>query len=376
MRVAFDATALLGPRTGVGVVATEVLTRLARVEDLDVTAFGITWRGRSELARSVPAGVATARRPMAARPLRVAWARLDLPPIEWWTGPVDLVHSPNYVVPPARGAAELMSVHDLTFVHFPELCTADTLAYPPLIRRALRRGASIHTGSEFVAEEIRHTFGLAPERVTVVPYGVTELAAPGPGTDAAAGRRLAGAERFVLALGTVEPRKDLPSLVRAFGALADAHPDVSLVVAGPDGWGADALSSAIAASPHRDRIRRLGWVSDDQRAALLRGASVYAYPSIYEGFGLPPVEAMAAGTPVVTTRAGSLPEVVGDAATVVAPGDVDALGQAIADLLDDDALAQSRRAAGLARSRRYSWEATTEGLVELYRRLVDLHSAP
>ena len=375
MRLAFDATALLGPRTGVGVVAAEVLARLAHVADLQVTAFGITWRGRADLAAAVPPGIATVRRPMAARPLRASWAHLDGPPIEWWTGPVDLVHSPNYVVPPARRAAELMSVHDLTFVHFPELCTADTLAYPPLIRRALARGASIHTGSQFVAGEICQAFGVTPERVAVVPYGVTALPPAREGTDAAAGRRLAGGHPFVLALGTVEPRKDLPSLVRAFDGLADAHPDVALVLAGPDGWGADALTAAVAASPHRARIRRLGWVSDDQRAALLRGASVYAYPSIYEGFGLPPVEAMAAGTPVVTTRAGSLPEVVGDAALVVDPGDADGLGQAIAELLDDPARADAQRAAGRARSRLYSWDATTAGLVGLYRRLVALHSA-
>ena len=119
-----------------------------------------------------------------------------------------------------------MSVHDLTFVHFPELCTADTLAYPPLIRRALARGASIHTGSQFVADEICEAFGVTPDRVAVVPYGATALPPAREGTDAATGRRLAGGGPFVLALGTVEPRKDLPSLVRAFDGLADAHPDV------------------------------------------------------------------------------------------------------------------------------------------------------
>jgi glycosyltransferase involved in cell wall biosynthesis len=375
LRLAFDATALLGPRTGVGVVAAEVLTRLATTPDLDVTAFAVTWRGRAELAAAVPPGVRAVGRPMAARPLRRAWERLDNPPVEWWTGPVDVVHSPNYVVPPSRHGAELMSVHDLTFVHFPQLCTPDTLAYPPLIRRALRRGATVHTGSEFVADEIRHEFGLTPDRVVVVPYGVDQLAPDPDGADAAAGRRLAGGGPFILALGTVEPRKDLPSLVAAFDGLADAHPDLALVLAGPDGWGAEALSSAIAASPHRARIRRLGWVDDAAKTALLRGASVYAYPSVYEGFGLPPVEAMAAGTPVVTTSAGSLPEVVCDAALVVAPGDADALGQAIARLLDDPDLAERQRVAGLARSQRYSWDATTAGLVGLYRRLGDLHSA-
>ena len=375
MRLAFDATALLGPRTGVGVVTAEVLARLAQTEDLDVTAFAVTWRGRAELAAAVPAGVAAVSRPMAARPLRQAWGRFDAPPLEWWTGRVDVVHSPNYVVPPARHAAQVMSVHDLTFIRFPELCTADTLAYPPLIRRALKRGATIHTGSQFVADEILEEFDVEAARVVVVPYGATAPPPERPGTDADTGRRLAGGHPFVLALGTVEPRKDLPSLVAAFDAVAGAHPDLDLVLAGPDGWGAEALTRAVAASPHRSRIHRLGWVDDEQRAALLRGASVYAYPSVYEGFGLPPIEAMAAGTPVVTTSAGSLPEVVGDAALVVAPGDADALGQAMSRLLDDPALAQRLRAAGLEHSRRFSWDTTAAGLVALYRRLAALHSA-
>ncbi len=374
MRLAFDATPLLGPRTGVGVVTAEVLARLAGRPDLDVTAFAITWRGRHQLAAQIPAGVASVARPMAARPLRQAWARGDRPPIEWWTGPVEVVHSPNYVVPPARRAAELLSVHDLTFVHHPELCTRDTLAYPPLIRRALGRGATIHTGSEFVAGEIRDEFGVEADRVQVVPYGVTEAPAPGPGTDAAAGRALAGADRYVLALGTVEPRKDQPGLVRAFDELAGDHPDVVLVLAGPDGWGAEALTRAMAASPYRARIRRLGWVDDDQRAALLRGASVYAYPSRYEGFGLPPLEAMAAGVPVVTTRTGSLPEVVGSAAVLVEPGHHDELAQALADVLDDPARADELRRAGAERCAHFSWDATADGLVSLYRRLAALHS--
>ena len=151
LRLAFDATALLGVRTGIGRFATELLDRLATRDDLDVSAFAVSWRGRDALADAVPDGVRVVARPMAARPLRLAWTRTDHPVIERFTGPIDVVHSPNYVVPPTRHAVRLVSVFDLTPVHHPELSTADTLAYPALIARAVRGGAWVHTASRFVA---------------------------------------------------------------------------------------------------------------------------------------------------------------------------------------------------------------------------------
>src|SRR5690606_24040703 len=156
-------------------------------------------------------------------------------------------------------------------------------------------------------------YGASPDRVVAVPLGVDppEHASP------ADGHRLAGGDRYVLALGTVEPRKDLPLLVEAFDLLAVDDPDLRLVHAGPDGWGADAFTECIDRSPRRDRIVRLGWVDDAARSALLHGAAVLAYPSRYEGFGLPPLGAMSVGTPVVATAVGSLPEVLGDAAILV-----------------------------------------------------------
>lgn len=373
LSVAVDATSLIDPQTGVGRFTDALVTRLARRDDIDLAAFAVTWRGRGLLRAALPAGVRVAGPAVPARLVRTLWLRADRPTAERLAGPCHVVHGPNFVVPPARHAAEVVTVHDLTAVRFPELCTADTRQYPALIARAVKRGAWVHTVSRFVAQEVRDAFAVEPERVVVVPNGFSAPPADAPGADAATGRHLAGGERYILALGTVEPRKGLPGLVAAFDAVARIDPEVRLVIAGPDGWASEALTAARDTARHRRRIRRLGWVSDRQRAALLRGASVFAYPSHYEGFGLPPLEAMAVGTPVVTTTAGALPEVAGDAARFVPPQDVDALGEALSDVLADDALRRSLIASGHQRASRYDWDTTVAGIVDLYRR-ADRHS--
>jgi glycosyltransferase involved in cell wall biosynthesis len=306
---------------------------------------------------------------MPARPLHALWARGDTPPLEWFVGATDVVHGTNFLVPPTRHAAAVVSVHDLTPLHHPELCDEATLAYPGLIRRALRRGAWVHTDSAFVANEVVEAFAADPSRVRVVHPGVPVLPAPSESAATAVLRRLlpAGIGRFCLAIGTAEPRKDLPGLVRAFDAVAEHQGDLALVLAGPPGWGEQALDEAIAGASARERIVRTGWVTQPDLAALLARASVLAYPSLYEGFGFPPLQAMQAGVPVVATRAGSLPEVLGDAARLVEPGDHDGLVEALARCLGDESERDRLIAAGTAWSARYSWERCGEGLETLYR---------
>ncbi len=364
LRVAVDATPLLDHRTGIGTVVTEVVHGLAVRRDVELVAYGMTRAYLDDLRRALPAGVRAISRPIPARTMRAIWARLPWPTIEAWTGPVDVVHGLNYFVPPARRAVEVISVHDLTPLHFPELCDHETIHYPAYIRRAIARGAHIHTGSQFVADEIVDAFSVEPERVHAIHDGIR----PPVGGDPAEGRRLAGAEQYVLALGTLEPRKNLGALIDAFGALGDDADGVRLVLAGGQGWGPDEVTPAAARLRDPERLARLGRVGDEQRAHLLAGATVLAYPSRYEGFGMPPLEAMALGIPVVATRVGSLPEVLGDAAILVAP-DVDEIAEGLRRALHDTQLRESLRTAGPAQAAKYQWDECVDALVRLYSEL-------
>lgn len=362
MRVALDGTPLLGARTGVGQVALGLLTELGARPDVEPIAYGLTVRGRAELRDRVPPGVRAATVTWPARFVRELWARTDTPRIEWCTGAVDVVHALNFVAPPAR-APVIAMVHDLTFVRFPELCTRDTLRYDTLLQRALARGAWVHTPSETVADEVRAVYALDAGRVMAIPNG---LPAPVPG-DPEAGRVLAGTDRYVLALGTIEPRKNLPVLVAAFERIAAADPGVHLVVAGPDGADTDRLTAAIGTARHGSRVRRVGYVHDVPRRDLLAGATVFAYPSVYEGFGLPPLEAMAQGVPVVAADAGALPEVLGDAALLPDPRDPDAIASALELVLTDPDTRARLVVRGRERAAMYSWRTTADRVVDLYR---------
>ena len=363
LRVALDATPLVGEGTGVATFTRGAIAALAARDDVEVTGWGLTLRGHGALAAAVPAGVTVANRPMPAAVLTRAWSSIDWPPGEWWTGGVDVVHGTNFVVPPTRRAAAVVTVYDLTSVRHPELCAPASLRYPALIRRAVGRGAWVHTLASSIAAEVVDHFAVPAERVRVVPSGVDALPAP----DVTRGRALAGAERYVRAVGTVEPRKGLPDLVRAFDALAATRPELALVVAGPDGWGTAEFDDAVAASHAGDRMHRIGWVDAQGKADLLAGARVLAVPSVYEGFGYPPLEAMAIGTPVVATAVGSLPEVLGDAACLVPAADSSALVDALAAVLDDDELHRTLAAKGRTNAARFSWAACAAGLVDLYR---------
>lgn len=364
MKLAIDATSLLLPRTGIGLFTAEILRALAARSEVSVSAFNVSWRGRGRgwLPADVGDGVEELPGRLPTGRVRWLWDYLSLPRLEWFAGRTDVVHGPNYRVPPTSRAAAVVSVHDVSFEHGPPLGASGGGAHRRCVRTAVRMGAWIHTDSEYVANEVRQIYAIAPHRVVTVPLGVRLPPA---------GRHPAPGSPYVLALGSSDHRKDLATLVAAFDALADQDRDLRLLHAGPDGNAAEELTAAISHSPYRDRIRRLGWVDDGARAALIRQAAAVAYPSRYEGFGLVPLEAMAAGRPVVTTAESAIPEVAGDAALYAAVGDPDALADALQHALTDSAVIADLVQRGQARAAEYTWERTAGGLIDLYRRAID-----
>lgn len=355
-----DVTAMVGPTTGVGQVVRQVATRLPQYPNLDLTGLLVSWRGRNQLAQVIPAGWKIQPVSLPARAAHLAWRHLDRPRLKGF----DLVHGPNYVVPPADGAARLVSVHDLTAWRYPELVDHHSRSFPQHLARAVADGASIHTGSDFVGREIEEELGIDPERIHVVRYGL------GPATDGDGARaRASVGGPYVLAIGTIEPRKDYVSLVKAMAAIWPIFPDLRLVIAGPSGWGRDALDQTIAELGVADKVHLAGYVSEAAKADLLAGAEVVAYPSLYEGFGFPVLEAMQAGVPVVSTTVGSIPEVAGRAAILVEPQDPSALAGALLSALEDDALRSRLAEAGRRQAASYSWDTTVDRLVDTYLQL-------
>ncbi|HVF03305.1 MAG TPA: glycosyltransferase family 1 protein [Frankiaceae bacterium] len=345
MRVGLDATPLLGTRTGVG---TYVAGLLDGFLDLGVrpvlTAF--TWRGTGGLPEHLP----RAPRRSSARALHEVWSRFDWPPVEWLSGPVDVFHGTNFVLPPARRAAGVVTVHDLSYDHSADTVTPASLRYQTLVPRALARGALVVTPTNAVADEVRERYCLAPERVVATHLGVA-------GHWYAPYDRPPGLPReYVLFVGNREPRKNLPVLLDALRRLPDAPP---LVLVGPPGWGA-AVDTTGAITP--------GYLSGAELAAVVAHASVFAFPSRYEGFGMPPLEALATGTPVVASDLPVTREVLAEHATYAPVGDAEALAEALRAALAAGDGGPAARAARRAHAARFTWGGCARATLAAYER--------
>ncbi len=376
MRVLLDVSAVPARPVGAGVYTIAIARGLAGRDEIDLHL--LTRRG--DTARWIDIAPDAQLHALAPnrRPTRLAWEQTSGPRVARRIRP-DVWHGPHYTMPLRSTVPTVVAMHDLTFFDHPEWHERSKVVYfRRMIAATARRADVIVTGSHDAAEGLESRFDLQGETV-VIHHGVDHSRfAPASAADDAADARLLArhgiARPYIAFASTIEPRKDVPSLVRAFARLAPTHPDVQLVVAGGDGWGIGEARAAIEASGVATRILRPGYVDDATLGALFRRAEVIAYPSLVEGFGMPALEALASGTPLVTTSGSALEEIVGDAALLVPPADVDALARALTRVLDDPALAARLRADGPPRAATFTWARSIEAHIGAYDRAIRHHA--
>ncbi|HTK15481.1 MAG TPA: glycosyltransferase family 1 protein [Acidimicrobiia bacterium] len=308
----------------------------------------------------------------ARRPVRLAWEQSRGPAMAEHVG-ADLWHGPHYTMPLRASVPCAVTIHDLTFFDHPEWHERSKVVYfRRMIRAAARRATTLICVSTFTADRLRAL--VAPRTdIEVIHHGVDHDRFAAKGDSTADLALLAGhgiEPPYIAFASTIEPRKNVPTLVRAFAKVAATRPELRLVLAGSDGWGAREASEAIAANRVATRVLRPGYLDNATIAAFFRRAAAVTYPSLEEGFGLPALEGLACGAPVVTSEGSALAEVVGDAALLVPPGDADALAGALARVLDDSALSERLRVAGPARAAEFTWKACVDQHVGAYERTV------
>jgi glycosyltransferase involved in cell wall biosynthesis len=412
VRVAIDYRPALRERSGVGEYTHQLVKALlaafppgTSTNQLELSLFSSSWKDRLVVAPELSGARAIDRR-IPVRLLNLAWHRLEWPPLEWLGGgPFDVTHSSHPLLMPSSTAAQVVTIHDLNFLSHPERTRAEIRRdYATLAREHANRADRVIVSSAFARDEVERVLGVPADRIALCPAG-------SPGWPP---RQAPPRNGYVLFFGTLEPRKNIGGLLDAYERLlagapkgaphdrndttpydrtdettsvgrpfrgagpyverpfraAEAHRIPELVLAGRATDSARPWLERIERPPLKGRVRHIGYVDSSMRQALYEGARLLVQPSFEEGFGLPVLEAMSLGVPIVAARRGSLPEVVGDAGPLVDPERPDDIAAAIAQLLADDDYAAACAAKGLARARAFSWERTAHLVLDVYRQAI------
>lgn len=395
MRIGIDITAAVRQGAGIGRFTRELVRALLALDSPhEYVLFAATgglpisvWQPRldyiTQTARALDLKICNLKS-LSDDWLHRMWHRARLGfPIEFFTGRVDLFHEPDFVLPPTRrGTLTLLTVHDLTFMRDPDSALPQLRRYlEQVVPRSVQRATHVLADSLATKKDLAELFSVSPDKITVIPGGVSDCFSPV--TDPA---RLAevrakynlGPDPFILGLGTIQPRKNYTRLIQAFATFRTKtidlksvttkfqFPTFNLVIVGGKGWMYDDIFAEVKRQGLEEYVLFPGFVDDDDLPALYSAASVLAYPSLYEGFGLPVLEAMACGTPVVTSNTSSLPEIAGDAALAVSPTNPVALSGALLNAVADEALRAQMIERGLKQARRFTWEDAARQLLAVY----------
>ena len=376
MRVALNGTSLLSPLTGIGQYTYQLAKGLSTLPGIELDIFyGSRWSRK--LPNMAPPHVARIKA-WITRTIPNSYAVVRLVRQQRFSTGMkrnqsELYHEPNFLAFKSHSPT-VITVHDLSWIRFPEAHPIDRVrSMNRFFEPVLRRATVILTDSLFVKQELIDVFGVRPELIVPIALGVEPLFHPRPAESTAHVLGAHGLEhgRYLLAVGTLEPRKNLKAALEAFAMLPDhVRRQFPLVVVGIKGWHTSALERQLAPMVASGEVRLLGYLPRDDLAKIIAGALTLVYPSIYEGFGLPPLEAMASGVPVITSNIASLPEVVGDTGVLVDPHDTESIARALLSLVQDPERRDSLSQAALAKSREFTWERCVDQTVAVYRRVL------
>jgi glycosyltransferase involved in cell wall biosynthesis len=377
MRVGIDVTAAIIQGGGIGRYTRELIAALTAVDSHNEYHF---FAAAPSSASPVPNPIPQAENvrlhtaPLDERWLYRLWYRLRLPlPVQWVTGPLDLFHSPDFVLPPVNGRIPtLLTVHDLSFVHYPETFPARLVAYlNQIVPWSIGRATHILADSQATKDDLSFIWHVPEGKVTVLYSGVHERFRPMTEEKRLTAVRQQynlGTSPYILTVGTVQPRKNYQMLIRAFQPIAQTHPH-NLIITGGKGWLYEEMLAEVGRQGLDGRVHFIGFVADADLPALYSEAALFVFPSLYEGFGLPLLEAMGCGVPVISSNASSLPEVAGDAAVLLSPHDEAAWTESINHLLQNPAERARLVAAGFRQSRHFSWQQSAHQLHQIYKKL-------
>ena len=378
-RIGIDVTSALTQGGGIGRYTRELIRALAPLDSgKQYTFFSARVTENTPVPDPLPAGSAITYRPspLSERWLYRIWYRLRFPlPVQLSTGTLDLFHSPDFVLPPvSSNIPTLLTVHDLSFVHYPDTFPETLVRYlNGVVPWSVRRATHVLADSQSTKNDLVSLWHVPQDKITVLYSGVSD--AYRPILDDTLVNRVRhtyglGDRPYILSVGTVQPRKNYGMLIKAFAPVARQFPHV-LAIAGGKGW----LESEMMAEAQRqgiaDRVLFLGFVADEDLPGLYNGSDLFAFPSLYEGFGLPVLEAMACGVPTLVSDRSSLPEVAGDAAIQLSPDDPEIWSTNLLSLLADGDSRRQRGAAGIHHAQNFSWERSARRLLMVYDMLLD-----
>lgn len=363
MKITIDVQPLLANKSGVGQYIWGLIHGLGQIDSKNSYSLSFfDFKRRGSMVPLPGKNFSFQKCFLPGRAASLSWKTFGRPSYNFFFGESDIFHFPNFVIRPVRQGKKVVTIHDVSFLRLPEFAEPKNLKFlTAQIHSTVAQADQIITDSRFTEEELLHFFPEAKGKTSTIHLGVDSRFKPMPVKQ----------EKIILFVGNIEPRKNLPSLFKAFEILLDRYSqlaDYKIVIAGMKGWLYEGVFEALGENKYKSKIKFLDFVPDEKLPELYSKASVFVYPSFYEGFGLPPLEAMSCGIPVISARKASLPEVLGDAAIWIDPDQPESITHALKDVLLDELKMQSLKNKGLAQAAKFHWSRTAQETLKIYEK--------